>query len=256
MKRFILEKNYADFLNSMGMKTDEILKKAHLPDDLFRRKAPCVTAEEYYRFTEAIGALCENGQTPVLLATAENIETFSPPIFAAFCSENAEKCIKRLAQYKALVGALVYDVTERGDDISLEIKPHNSAVEIPETLIGIEFVFLVNLIRKATRVEIVPKSVTAKIPMTNKAYESYLQTPITTGSANRIVFNKSDAQIPFISRSVNNAIRKKLAQLFQKRLIIINAPDPRIHIINSISKLFDNSCQSRFSTSDRSSYCN
>ena len=50
MKRFILEKNYSDFLNSMGMKTDEILRKAHLPEDLFCRKMPCLTAEEYYVF--------------------------------------------------------------------------------------------------------------------------------------------------------------------------------------------------------------
>ncbi len=73
MKRFILEKNYSDFLNSMGMKTNEILRKAHLPEDLFCRKTPCLTAEEYYRFIRAIEALSENEQTPILLATAENI---------------------------------------------------------------------------------------------------------------------------------------------------------------------------------------
>lgn len=201
MKRFILEKNYSDFLNSMGMKTDEILRKAHLPEDLFCRKTPCLTAEEYYRFMKAIEALSENEQTPILLATAENIETFSPPIFAAFCSENAESCIKRLSQYKALVGALIYDVTENDSDISLEIKPYDENAEIPEILIGVEFVFLVNLIRKATKVNIVPKSVTTKNTMTNKAYGEFLHAEIATGNANIIVFDKTDAEIPFISRN-------------------------------------------------------
>ena len=140
----------------------------------------------------ALEALSENEQTPILLATAENIETFSPPIFAAFCSENAESCIKRLSEYKALVGPLIYAVTENDSDISLEI---------PEILIGMEFVFLINLIRKATKVNIIPKSVRAKNTITNKVYEQFLGTEITEGDANIIVFDKTDAKMPFISRN-------------------------------------------------------
>ena len=223
MKRFILEKNYSDFLNSMGMKTDEILRKAHLPEDLFRRTAPCLTAEEYYRFMRAIEVLSENEETPILLATAENIETFSPPIFAAFCSENAAGCIRRLSQYKALVGALIYEVAENNSDISVEIKPYDSNAEIPEILIGIEFVFLVNLIRKATKVNIAPKSVTTAKAMTNKAYGDFFGTEITVGGENKIVFDKADAKIPFISR--NNSMLDFFEPELARRLNMLETDD-------------------------------
>lgn len=54
-----------------------------LPEDLFARQTPSLTAEEYFRFMGAIDALSPDEQTLIVLAAAEGIEAFSPPIFAA-----------------------------------------------------------------------------------------------------------------------------------------------------------------------------
>ena len=67
---------------------DEVMKKAMLPEDLFARQTPSLTAEEYFRFMGAIDALSPDEQTLIRLAAAEGIEAFSPPIFAAYCSRN------------------------------------------------------------------------------------------------------------------------------------------------------------------------
>lgn len=67
---------------------DEVLKKAMLPEDLFARQTPSLTAEEYFRFMGAIDALSPDEQTLIRLAASEGIEAFSPPIFAAYCSRN------------------------------------------------------------------------------------------------------------------------------------------------------------------------
>lgn len=66
---------------------------------------------------------------------------------------------------------------------------------------GIELVFLVGLIRKATKEQITPLSVTAKQPMKNPAYADFIGKPITVGDQNRLVFSKADALVPFISRN-------------------------------------------------------
>lgn len=165
MKHFLIDKNYGAYLSGMGFSMDEVLKKAMLPEDLFARQTPSLTAEEYFRFMEAIDALSPDQQTPIRLAASEGIEAFSPPIFAAYCSRNALVCLKRLAQYKPLIGALLYQVEETETEVSVEILSGNSELELPEILVGIEFVFLVGLIRKATKEQIAPLSATAKQPM-------------------------------------------------------------------------------------------
>lgn len=165
MKHFLIDKNYGTYLSGMGFSMDEVLKKAMLPEDLFARQTPSLTAEEYFRFMGAIDALSPDEQTLIRLAASEGIEAFSPPIFAAYCSRNALVCLKRLAQYKPLIGALLYQVEETETEVSVEILSGNEELELPEILVGIEFVFLVGLIRKATKETITPLSVTAKQPM-------------------------------------------------------------------------------------------
>lgn len=88
MKHFLIDKNYGTYLSGMGFSMDEVLKKAMLPEDLFARQTPSLTAEEYFRFMGAIDALSPDEQTLIRLAAAEGIEAFSPPIFAAYCSRN------------------------------------------------------------------------------------------------------------------------------------------------------------------------
>jgi len=201
LKHFLIDKNYGTYLSDVGFSMDEVLKKAMLPEDLFARQTPSLTAEEYCRFLEAIDALSTDEQTPIRLASAENIEAFSPPIFAAYCSRNGLVCLKRLAQYKPLIGALLYQVEETETEVSVEILPADPALELPEILVGIEFVFLVGLLRKATKENITPLSVTTKGPMKNPAYAAFLGKPVTVGDKNRLVFCKEDALVPFISRN-------------------------------------------------------
>lgn len=151
MKHFPLDKNYAVLLKSYGISVDELLKKAKLPLDIFVRNNPCVTSKEYYRFMKAIEELVPDKKMPILLATADNIETITPPILGAYCSSNAKECIKRIAQYKALAGAITFEVYEQNEhEITVEIKGDEN-IELPEIIVGIEMVLLTNLIRKATK---------------------------------------------------------------------------------------------------------
>lgn len=110
-------------------------------------------------------------------------------------------CLKRLAQYKPLIGTLLYQVAETETEVSVEVLSANPELELPEILVGIEFVFLVGLIRKATKESITPLSVMAKQLMKNPSYADFIGKPITVGNKNRLVFSKEDALAPFISRN-------------------------------------------------------
>lgn len=211
------------YLSGMGFSLDEVLKKAALPEDLFARQTPSLTAEEYFRFMEAIDALSPDEQAPVHLAASDGIEAFSPPIFAAYCSRNALVCLKRLAQYKPLTGALLYQVEETEAEISVEILSADPELELPEILIGIEFAFLVGLIRKATKEPITPLSATVKRPMKNRALADFIGKPVTVDSKNRLVFSKEDALVPFISR--NESMWEFFEPELKRRLSMMETDD-------------------------------
>ncbi len=223
MKRFLIDKNYSVFLKNAGVSVEEVLKKAMIPEDLFSRETPTLTAEEYYRFMEAIDFFSADKELPVKLATAENIESFSPPIFAAYCSRNAEICIKRLAAYKPLIGALRYNVTSDENSVAVEIGSEGDTGDLPEILVGIEFTFVTNLIRKATKENIVPKSVTAKKSFNNPEFARFLQTEIVGGDRNEIVFSRKDAEIPFIT--ANESMWNFFEPELQKRLSMTEIDD-------------------------------
>jgi len=172
LKHFPLDKNYAALLRAYGISVDELLKRARLPLDMFVRDNPCVTAEEYYRFMKAIEDIVPDKKMPILLATADNIETITPPIFGAYCSANARECVKRIAQYKALAGAIIFGIGEDEQGTTVEIKGEEN-IEIPEIIIGVEMVLLTNLIRKATKENVIPVKITVQKSFVNPEYEQF-----------------------------------------------------------------------------------
>lgn len=196
MKHFLIDKNYGAYLSATGFSVEEVLKKAVLPEDLFARRSPSLTAEEYFRFMRSVDTLSPDDETPIKLAASDNIETFSPPIFAAFCSRNALTCLKRLAQYKPLIGALLYRVEETETEVSVEVIPSDAELELPEILIGIEFAFIVGLIRKATKEQIVPLRATSRQSMHNTAYSAFIGADIVTADQNRLTFPRQMRSFP------------------------------------------------------------
>ena len=223
MKHFLIDKNYGTYLSAMGFSTEEVLKKAMLAEDLFARQAPSLTTEEYFRFMQAIDALSPDEQMPIRLAASEGIETFSPPIFAAYCSRNALMCLKRLAQYKPLIGALLYRVEETENEVSVDVVSAEVELELPEILVGIEYVFIIGLIRKATKEQIKPISVTVKHEMKNGAYADFIGVPIVEGENNRLTFSKSDALTPFITR--NESMWEFFEPELNRRLSMMDTDD-------------------------------
>ena len=115
MNRFILDGRYKELLKYYGISVEEALRKAELPGDIFSRKTPVMKEEEYFRFMEAVGTLSDDPELPVKIACTDQIESFSPPIFASYCSKNGRVCIERLARYKRLIGPMVFDVTDNGE---------------------------------------------------------------------------------------------------------------------------------------------
>lgn len=200
MRHFPLDKNYATLLKAHGISVEELLKRAKLPLDIFSKENPCISSKQYCQFMKAIEDIVSDKSMPVVLATAENIETISPPIFGAYCSANGKECINRIAQYKALAGAVIFDVNENVNEITVTISGEEN-IELPEIIVGIEMVLLTNLMQKATKEHIIPTKVTVKNSFLNHEYEKFLEVNAKVTGVNTISFLNNDMEIPFITRN-------------------------------------------------------
>lgn len=116
MNYFLIDGRYDDLLRHYGLDPQAVLRQAELP--------------------------------------ADQIETFSPPIFAAYCSHNGEQCINRLAEYKKLIGPMTYQITSSADQVTVELLPGDASLKIPAFLAVAEWAFLIGLLRRATKQEV------------------------------------------------------------------------------------------------------
>lgn len=221
--RFILDRKFADLIESVGISITEALKRSDLPEDLFSHQIPSLTAFEYIRFMEALKELSIDDYTPIEIGTIENLETFSPPIFAAYCSKNALTCMKRLSTYKKLIGPLVFLINENEDDITLEMTFVNEENELPEFLVASEMVFLVQLMRSATKIHIMPKEVMTKYNLNNDNYEKFFGVRPRIGQRNILTISKEDAFRPFISQ--NDSMWEYFEPELRRRLSEIEVDD-------------------------------
>lgn len=84
---FMVDKKYLDAIADLGLNPYEVIKKAQISEDLFNRKYSTMTIDEYIRFMESMKELSKDDSIPIKMGSIENVETFSPPIFAAYCSK-------------------------------------------------------------------------------------------------------------------------------------------------------------------------
>lgn len=100
-----------------------------------------------------------------------------------------------------MIGTILFRVQEDDNGVSVNICGDVVDRDLPEIIVRIEMVLLLNLLRKATKENIIPASVTAKQLFTNPEYEAFIGIKAEQGNENKITFSVSDTEIPFISRN-------------------------------------------------------
>lgn len=200
--KFILDLGWQVLLKDLGLSAQDLLRSARLPLDLLNRRAPALTAEEYFRLWDGMTKLLDDPAFPLRLGQAISVEAFSPPIFACLCSADLNVALARLAKYKPLIGPLRLDLAQ--SDAQTEVRlgglPENEP--LPSSLVATELVFLVHMARLATRERIVPIAVhlTTSPPAIAK-YEAFFGAKITVGRIDGLVFSAEDAGKPFLTAS-------------------------------------------------------
>lgn len=223
MDKYILDGQYGKYLEMLGVHVGEALKKAGVPEDLFSHRNPVLDERDYYCFMEAVGSQVTDPQLPVTIASSDNIESFSPPIFAAYCSKNPRECMKRLSRYKRIIAPMRYDITDCENTVMLEIAASREELHMPQFLIETEMIFLVHIIRAATKTEIIPLKIEMQNPVDSLEFTGFMGCRAQKSESNYLIFRADDMERPFVS--YNESMWSFFEPELQKRLFEMDKDD-------------------------------
>lgn len=199
MNHFLLDGSYKSVLTSLNLDTAEVLRRAGLPEDTLCHETMTMGEEEYYHFIQAIGDSL-GGEAPlILLAASKQIETFSPPIFAAWCSRDGESCIHRLATYKKLVGPMSWRIEKTNAQLTVIMEAGDSSLSLPPLLVQSDFAFLLGMLRRGSKCHILPAKLEVTVFPRSSSLADLADIPLQKGQDNAITFQLEDLQKPFVS---------------------------------------------------------
>ncbi|OTA26374.1 hypothetical protein B9G54_05180 [Alloscardovia macacae] len=163
---FRVDGQYVRVLAQHGVDVAQALVCVGLARDTFAQKEVVMPARAYLEFMTEVGRQlssrasdgrgCSSMRAAIVLATSEGIETFSAPLFAAYCSKDGMVCLERLALYKPLVGPLEMDVCQTEDGFVRVTYASAAGQDLPAFFTVCEYAFLVGLLRAATGEQIRP----------------------------------------------------------------------------------------------------
>ena len=232
MDRFIIDGRYKDILNQFNISVERVLKKAKLSEDILNPRTVTMAELADYNFIQAIGDLAPTASLAVDIAIMDQIEMFSPPIFAAYCSKNGNVCLNRLAQYKKLIGPMQMNIIRENDCESVLYKTSQEGLPLPAFLVEIEFAFLISLLRRATQLPIRPLSMTMTVLPKSDALEKYAEIAPQEGDENCITFSIDDLEEPFISH--NEAMWDYFVPELNKRLADLDVDESMSARVRSV----------------------
>jgi len=186
-------------LLDMGLDPEQVLSYAKLPTDLFNRGDASLTPKEYFQLWQGIDKAGGDREVPLLLAKFISTEVFDAPIFASLCSENFNAALLRLQKYKPLIGPMLLSL-DFTNNTQLHIECYGNDGLMPYSLGLSEAVFFTQIIRIATRENIVPLSLSVpQLPRNTQAYEDYFGCQLSASEQVNLTFSSADAEKPFLT---------------------------------------------------------
>ncbi|MCA3779410.1 MAG: AraC family transcriptional regulator [Burkholderia sp.] len=222
MNRFAVSPGWQVVMVDLGLRVDELLRRAQLPADLFTRPEGGLTTREFFRMWHAMEEMADAPAVALRILDLISVEAFDPPLFAALCSPNLEIAIRRISQFKPLIGPIRLRVTHEADLLVLAVEFLERDVPPPGMLLAAELGFFVKLARLATRTDLPARAVTLPLGLApHPGYARFFGVPPRYGDAPSVSFALPDARRPFVT--ANNAMWQIFEPDLRRRLDALSA---------------------------------
>jgi len=249
-KEYPMDSAWKALLIALGVEPSNVLRRAGLPEALLLEDKPGLSTEEYFRFWRSLEEEVNDPLFPIRLNEAISPEFFSPPLFAALCSQHMLAASKRLSTYKRLIAPVKLHVNESEEHMELAVEWLDTTREPPVSYAATELVFFVRLARIATREPVqAQRVVMVTPPPMPEAYRDFFGVSIEQGNKHAVTFSKQDAMRPFLTANkamweiFEPTLRQRLSELQTStstservRAVLLEALPSGSGSIDSVSK--------------------
>ncbi len=196
--KLIIAKQFQDFLQSIGIAFEDILKKAKIPNKLWREELHLNPIEYYNMLVELDKEVPES--VIVILSDIGNIQMFMPSLFAALAAANGEEAIKRFSKFKKLLGPVEAEYIISDSSVSVHFTYVHRQQELPKFAVLNEQLLLLSILRTGTGERIVPLLVESPFTYEADTIKHFGIQPQKAGY-NQIVFDKRDLERAFLTHN-------------------------------------------------------
>ena len=190
-------------LEDLGISPLAVLRQAGLPSSLFRQEKILVSTGEMFELYRAISEIGADPALGLKIGTEQRIERYDPIAIAALCTRSFRDALQRLARYKQLTCPEKVDLTEQGEECSVEFKwlLAQDLDEVPPLLTDTCFAWILSIARRGTGHSLKPRRVEFRRPESHRAlYEEHFECPVVFDAPqNLLVFDKADLDEPFLT---------------------------------------------------------
>lgn len=215
--QFHIQRGWKLLMADMELDPVTVLRLAKLPIDLFNCKNASVTPSQYFDFWRALEESKGAEELPLALGKAFSVWGFDPPIVASLCGANLNVAFQRLSDFMRLIGPMSLDVEIGKESTKVTFDCYRNEGQIPRTMATTQLVFLAQVVRLATRQNIVPIELQlTQLPERSAPYEAFFGRKIRKGNVNCIAFSEKDATRPFLTE--NDALWIVFEPILKKRV--------------------------------------
>lgn len=201
-----------------------VLQRMGLPPDFCDHPGATISAESYFDMWFAVEAEADRPQSPMELGIAYAHGPFAAPLFAFSSSENLEKGLTRLGEFKPLLAPMTLSVERTATCVSVTVATTDPKLVLPDGVSLFELTYLVECVRLYTGERIVPLMVSSPAALqASPEMVRHLGIKVTEASETRLHFSHEDARRPFITRS--DTLWEALEPGLRQRLAALTAQD-------------------------------
>ena len=235
---------------SQNIDTKRVLRAADMSEHRLQDAYDQVTEPEFFALWEALVRESHDPAFPIKLAHIYAHGPFTTTLFAFSCSATVARGLHRQAIFKPLMGPISYKITESDDYFNVFIKPVTSPGNIPSSLAIFEMVFMTECCRVCTTKHVVPLA--AKVPDSTTSFpdaEAYFGMAIGSAPEPQIIFARSDAELPLISKNdqvwqiFEPELRRQLEQQKSETRLSVRVRDLLIEMLSAGDSSIEAVCE-------------
>lgn len=201
VERFKIPEALWHGLEVIGLAPRIVLRQARLPASLYLRDPRDrrqVSTEEFFRIWHAVDTLSEDSAAGIAIATHLNTGVMPPSSLVAYYARDYRDGLSRMARFKQLCAPERMHLVEGEKDCTVTVEWWQAPAAPPASLVDATFASFVELGRRATGAQIVPRRVELIRPETSGTHAEYFGCEVRFGAArNALLLDLADLDRPF-----------------------------------------------------------